>query len=477
MRGATEGAVLLTYDPEQRGLGIVRLQERLGEHPEDRHARHALARALAWSGRHDEALAHYDQLLEDAPAAEARTLLLERLEVLTWKGETRQAMLGYRSMLATRPHDVDARLGLARALRWSGRPLAGRWHARKASRLAADERAAREELAWSYAAAGEPAAARRILGETPPSEELAHSLGALQTPRVGAAVPASGNSFDIQRVALRSAIRVPLPFDLGLEIGSGMTHVRQGDVHVNYGVAGVAMSAAIDRLELRAGAGAYGATDHHGVDGHARATVHVVDELQVGLGYRHRPFLENATPESTGEPTYHGAGVGPTQVLAETLDLQLDQITASLNALPRSWVYIYGEANYMWLRDGNRGFTVSTGLGANVLGYWKTWPVSLYGRWDAFMAGFDEVRTGYFAPGFLDVHSVGLDLRARLWKLELGANGGGTFPLFAQASSGWYGGGTIALGTDRISTVIRGDYRADAFFEQWRAWLMLDVSF
>ncbi len=469
-------AIELTLDPQGRAQGIAVLEARLVAFPEDRADRLALARALSWSNQHDQALTHYDRLLHGANEQDREALALERLQVLAWKGRHGKAIRGYRARLRRAPADVDARLGLARALRWSGRPLAARWQARQSLVRARERDDVREELAWSYAQVGQRAATGRVLQDIVPSRELRRHLSGLARPRLGTALTGSGNSFGIYRAAPRVRARIPLPGDVMLEAAAGATYLQQGATRQTYGVAGLAAGLAIDRVELAAGAGLYLGPYYRTLDAHARATIHVVDQLHLSFGFRRRPLLEAALPGSIDESGFHGAGVGGAQILKDALPRNVHQLGGTLNVLPGRWGYLYGDAHYLWLSDKNRGFTLSSGLGVDVLGFGRPLPVGLLARWDTYMVGYDTTRTAYFAPKFLDVHSVGPELRVRVWKVELGAAAGRTFPLIATGAKGWFAGGAFGLRTRRLTTALRGEYRADAYYEQWRMWLALDLA-
>jgi len=469
-------AISLTYAEERRKDGISALELWLVAHPEDRAARLALARALSWSGSYDAALAHYDRLLPGADGAERRTLAIERAQVLAWKGRFRPALQGYRALLVQDPEDVDARLGLARTLRWIGRPLAARGHARRALARAPEREDAREELAWSYAQVGQRAATGRVLEEVTPSRELRRHLTLLAKSRLATAAAGSGNSFGIYRTAPRVRARILLPGDVTLEPSAGASYMQQGETSRAYGVAGVAASVAIDRVEVAVGAGIYAGSSYVAADAHARVAVQVADPLRLAVAYRRRPFVEAALPGAVDEAGFHGAGLGGAQLLDETAPLDVDQLSATINLTPGRWAYVYGDGTYVWVSDQNRGFAVSSGFGVDALGFGRTLPVGLLARWDTYLVGYDAARAAYYAPTLLDVHSVGPELRVRAWKIDLAAGGGATFPLVVTGAKGWFTGGALGLRTRRITAALRGDYRADAYFEQWRAWIALDIA-
>lgn len=77
---------------------------------------------LAWSGRLETAAGALDRVLADHPdhlgALEARATLQ------AWRGDLVGAERRWRELARRRPGSVDVRLGLARVLRWQGRPEA-----------------------------------------------------------------------------------------------------------------------------------------------------------------------------------------------------------------------------------------------------------------------------------------------------------------------------------------------------------------
>ena len=70
-------------------------------HPGDRAIRLDLANALAWSGRPDDAIPLYDQLLRDEPARP--DLLRARANALRWDGRLEEAADAYRRTLRAAP--------------------------------------------------------------------------------------------------------------------------------------------------------------------------------------------------------------------------------------------------------------------------------------------------------------------------------------------------------------------------------------
>lgn len=93
--------------------------EILAADPEHLRALIQSGKLLSWRNDHDEAIARYDRAL--AIDASEPTALLERAKVLSWAGRYDESVAAYRAILAASPNRPEARLGLARVLSWDGR--------------------------------------------------------------------------------------------------------------------------------------------------------------------------------------------------------------------------------------------------------------------------------------------------------------------------------------------------------------------
>ncbi len=109
----------LLSDDRQRRRAIDLYREVVEEQPDHFMARMWLARVLAWEGRYDDSLVHYDHFLagEEPPDWAG----VERAEVLSWAGRYEQAEAAFQALLAADPRDARAARGLARVYQWSGR--------------------------------------------------------------------------------------------------------------------------------------------------------------------------------------------------------------------------------------------------------------------------------------------------------------------------------------------------------------------
>lgn len=84
-------------------------------------ARHGLAESLAATNQLQQALDVYRTLAADAAGLKARK---GEARMLLWLDHNAEAVARYRAILATHPRDPEARIGLARALNYSGRHFA-----------------------------------------------------------------------------------------------------------------------------------------------------------------------------------------------------------------------------------------------------------------------------------------------------------------------------------------------------------------
>ncbi len=472
-------AIEMTLHPERRGEGIAALTALERSHGDSVPVRRELARALSWEGRFAESIQEYDWLLANVPPPERKTYLLERLHVLEWSGRLKDAERGYEELRARDSRDVDALIGLARARRAAGRPLAARAPAERAVRLEPDRREAREELAWIYAAVGRGRAATAIVGGETVPYELGDRLAQLRRPAISISNVAAANSFGILRIAPRATVGVSLPHDLTLTVGAGMTHLEQNATapltaprQVDYASAAAALSVPWGPVRFAGSLGIYAGRDITSFDGHGKIAVRPVDGFSTSVAFRHHPFVELVDPVTTDEQMFHGAGVGGAQALDQALPLQVNALSLDFLVNPWSWGFLYGGGRLFQIDDGNQGYSVAAGVGINTLGFFsRTLPVALYARWDTYITGYQQSRTAYYSPTLLDVHSVGPELRLRAWKLELSAAGGATLALIESAPHGWFAGGGAKVATRHIALEARADYRADPYYQSWRAWL------
>lgn len=78
-----------------------------------------LARVLSWARRYNDSLAVYDELIA---ASGDDAYRVERARVMSWARRYAEAMRAYDEILERKPDNVDALIGKAQVLYWSGRP-------------------------------------------------------------------------------------------------------------------------------------------------------------------------------------------------------------------------------------------------------------------------------------------------------------------------------------------------------------------
>ncbi|MDH3197717.1 MAG: tetratricopeptide repeat protein [Candidatus Krumholzibacteria bacterium] len=169
-------------------------------HPEDFENHLGLARALAWSDRHDQAIAYYRHILPMAGERETE-VRLAIAKVTSWKDDYAGAVALYDSILADEPDNLDARVGRAQTINWSGR------HREAASlydeMLAAhpDNAEVRGGLAEAYRWMGRPDLAAGVLAGADGDElaELSGEIARARAPGATYTYAQNRDSDDIER--------------------------------------------------------------------------------------------------------------------------------------------------------------------------------------------------------------------------------------------------------------------------------------
>lgn len=476
-----DAAIALTKQPATRAEGIAELATLWRTAIDPHAARQALARALSWAGRLDEALEHYDALVGDDRSDDVQ-LALERLQVLEWKGRADDAEAGYLALADRHPDAIAAQLGVIRMRRWRGRiePL----HALAVARRAPDDKAAREEAANAYLALGLPYAARDAFAGDPPPGELDAQIARASQPQLATAVIASSDSFGVDRLSPRAKVTLPLPHGVAIELGGGSSHLRRSGGALDYGVAAAALSLATPRIALGVAAGLYAGSDaspggEAGVPAEASAfvTLRAHDRLQLTLGARRRPFLEPSEPLATGETAFFSAGSGgATSTLAAVTQHSVDELRLAANAVPFLGSYVYLDGRLLKVSDGNTGQSGAAGAGIDVLALAGVTNVGLVARVDSFYLGYAAPRPEYFSPDQLDGHAISAQLVWRGRHVTLSAQGGATFSLTDNSGSGWMAGGGLDLSLGRFVLKARIERRDDIAYDARRGWLALNAA-
>ena len=115
-------AEILARNRETRDGAIQIYRRLLAQAPGDQGTRLDLARNLAWTGRHREAIEEC-RLVHDGtadPETRYQARLLEAW-VQSWRGDAKASLPIFRALAAERPEDPEPRLGIADSLAWTGR--------------------------------------------------------------------------------------------------------------------------------------------------------------------------------------------------------------------------------------------------------------------------------------------------------------------------------------------------------------------
>ena len=285
------------------------------------------------------------------------------------------------------------------------------------------------------------------------------------------------DSFGIERLAPRAKATLRLVHDLRLEVGGGSSHLRTASETLDYGVGAVSVSLALPWLELGGGAAVYGGAGLLLSEGSAHATFRAHDRLRLTIGTRRRPFLEVAEPLATGEAAFFAAGAGGATTLVGVARRGVDELRLALNGAPRTGVFVYADARGLLLSDGNAGYTVAAGAGADLLALLGgDLPIALMARADSIALGFRDARLDYFSPAQFDAHVLGGQLLLRLGPLRASAYGGATFTLDQAGGLGWTAGTSLELTFDRVAISARAERRDDIAYAVQRGWLSLVIA-
>ena len=118
------------------------------EHPNDTEATELLALTLSWAGRHEYAQRLYELLAAAGSAPAERGLA----RMAARRGAFAESERRWRAIVARRPSDSEAWVGLADVLRWTGRSREARTALARAGRADPSNRDAAEQLKWVEAA-------------------------------------------------------------------------------------------------------------------------------------------------------------------------------------------------------------------------------------------------------------------------------------------------------------------------------------
>ena len=325
-----------------RMLDAIRAYQRWVEaHPKDVEAAELFALALTWADRLDEAERVYKLLaLAEVPAAERG---LARL--LARRGDLAEAERQWRAIVAKRPGDVEAWVGLGQVLRWRNRPREARGAFARAVLLDPSHREAREQLRW---------------------------LEAALAPRVEPSV-ASMDDSDGNRVTTIAAMTAMAPtWDGEVSLRAHRRTANSGASRTSSLGAMIAASRNIGQLTMRSSVGAArlddGATAPGGltrdvVTASATASAQVGRRLHIGAGIGREPFDETAALIRRGiVTTTFGGGASVDAGRSLTLAGRFEHVELS-GATPNS--RSGGSASLTWRAP----FVLSVGTNVRAFGY------------------------------------------------------------------------------------------------------------
>jgi hypothetical protein len=472
-----DDVVQRTYRPETRPAAIAALDSLLVAEPHDPAIRRALARALSWSGRLEEALAHYDVLLRGPAPRDSVPLAIERLRVRLWQGELAEAEQGFEEILRREPGATDALVGLAQIRRWSGRPL-GAWAlAERAVGAGPDRQDAREELAWARADLGLGRAARRGVEGLSVPGDLDRRIRQLVGPMLHVMPLVSEESFDVARSTVRAVVSGEIPGGVRVEAGGGHTRLARGGSGVEYVTAAGSAELQQRAWSLHLSLGIQATRDSVIPDALLRVLVRVSDRFRGIAGLRRRLFLEGAEPLEVEEGAFYAAGAGGATDLPLASRLGVDEARLQLQAEPMAGSYAYGDLRGLRASDENLGYAVAAGFGLDLArAAGRRSPIQVMAHWDGYWAGYREARAAYYSlPGF-DSQGLGVTARWQSWaRLGLFVAAGRTLS-FSADSDGWFGGGGLEFRSGPVRCKTRVEIREDPFFDWRRAWLSLSLD-
>jgi tetratricopeptide (TPR) repeat protein len=430
LRARKQLATYLSWTPGGLPEALVEWQELVRRSPRDREAQLGLARALAWSGRSNEAIAVLDPVIASNPKFGEALLL--RSQLARWAGDRRQARALLERAALAMPRDVRVQAERARLLDDGGQRTEALREARAAQKrspglyeadeaIVAVEAATRGTASLRVTQSQESSGFERVGGTMPivlfplPDSEVRVEPTWARFAEPDDSVDRFSLGIDLrqggfpQGVYLRPSWRLQAP----LADGPGPFHEWAFEVG--------ALRPFDRRVDLRVGA------------------------RRRGLGDLPAPEYETVAPLAG-----IGAGGGTVATVADGLSTRELWGAAAVNPLPGG--YVYAEYTGGFVEDGNRAQSLATGLGQDVLA------LGDQPRRQALTAKLDLYRLHvaipvdrYFSPDSLLVLTPGAEWRLRpsdgnVVGVEAGV------PLRAGASPGYLVGafGGVALG-DRWS--------------------------
>jgi hypothetical protein len=293
--------------------------------------------------------------------------------------------------------------------------------------------------------------------------------------RGGFTATAYDDSNGVARYATRAALDIPL-WDARLQLVGGATRATSADGQLDRALAGLTLRVPAGPAELAGAWAAHLGTDEEPLhEGRIALRLRPGSTVRLGVEARRRPLVE---PDglAVDDAAWHEPGPGGALDPLRVGRRGVNEFRVTAGGSPLPVTYLYADARAFAVTDGNRGWTTAAGGGLNVAGpLGLAGAIDLFLRWDAWLTGFAERRTGYFSPGFLDTHSPGAELRARAGpRLMLHANGGITRSIASDpGEGGWFAGGGLSLLAGGLEIAVRAQVREDPWYASRRAFISI----
>ncbi|HEY0970599.1 MAG TPA: tetratricopeptide repeat protein [Gemmatimonadales bacterium] len=360
-------------DEHDAAITLYRAYLRLA--PDDPEARLALARTIAWAGRHAEAEAAYEQLLtsglDERSLAEAEKGIAR---VAAWRSDLVRSERLWRAVTGRWPQDAEGWTGLAQVLHWAGQPREADGALDRALALRPDDADALEQRRWLRAEL-RPAAEPRVVSERD-SDDNRSTVTSLT-----ATFPSAAGSWTLS-LGQR---------DAGQPGAEGTSRSIRAGGRWTLGRA-VLARAELGATQVRVGRAADWGPDESGrttPSAAASASIRLAPGASLAVGVSHGAFDETVALMRAGVRTT-SVDVGGDVTLGGGLRLAVGASHTSLRGAPTANARLSGNAALSW--NAAQGLSVTGALRA--FGYTRS------------------VREGYFAP---DSYALG-ELGAR-WTL------------------------------------------------------------
>jgi tetratricopeptide (TPR) repeat protein len=339
------------------------------------------ARVLAWAGRTDESVAHYDSVIARAP--DARDAWLGKGLALGWAGRYDEADAAFVGWLEREPDDEEALVGRARLRAWRGdltgaRTIYGNTLDRRPGSAAAIAGLAQIDR-WEgreFAALARVDSALRIAPNDRDAMRLRRELRAALRPQarleIGWGEDSDDNVVWWQHLTLTDRVSETIALSTSAGLFQATDPGTSGDrrsfefgATINRGSTGFAAGLGVRQLVPES------AGERNAVTGRATLSLRPSPEFRFGIGYSRLPFDETAN------------------LISRDLDVGSLETNIAYNPTRRLELSVGLGAG--WVSDGNSRRSVTAAATWGVGRYFALGPVVRYTE-------YAEPGVGYFAP-------------------------------------------------------------------------------